>query len=276
MDLVQIPSSVGIGLRSQHFHEILSTKPDVPWFEALTDNYLNQGGPAYRQLLQVREYYPMALHGVALSLGSYDPLDKHYLQELKSLKEAVEPAWVSDHVCWTSYNGLQYQELLPLSFTEEVLQHVAKRIAEVQSFLGEQILVENTSSYFTYKNSTLSEWEFLGALAEEADCLLLLDVNNVYVNSVNHRFDPKIYIQAIDPKRVAQIHLAGFAEQAEGYLLDTHGSNVSEKVSELFQFATKHLGKKPTIVEWDTNIPSLQTLQEEAQKAERILTEITD
>ena len=199
----------GLGLRPDHYDEILRDLPSVGFFEALTENYLVPGGKALHYLDRVRAEYPVLLHGVSLSIGSTQPLDWSYLNALKALSRRIEPTWISDHLCWTGTDGVNLHDLMPMPYTAEALRHLVPRIREVQDFLGERILLENVSSYVGYRSSQMTEWEFLAELSARADCLLLLDVNNVYVNSVNHGFDPGQFIRAIPAQRVAQIHLAG-------------------------------------------------------------------
>jgi hypothetical protein len=199
----------GLGLRVDHYEAILSGRPPVEWFEALTENYLVPGGKPLHYLTRIRERYPVALHGVSLSIGSTHPLDREYLGKVKALAARIEPEWVSDHLCWTGVGGKNAHDLLPLPYTEEALANVVARVGAVQDFLGRRILLENVSSYVTFRDSRLTEWEFLRAVAEQADCLILLDVNNIYVSSVNHEFDPHDYLNAIPVERVQQFHIAG-------------------------------------------------------------------
>jgi uncharacterized protein (UPF0276 family) len=259
----------GLGLRPDHYDTILSERPDVGFFEALTENYLIEGGKPLHYLDRIRAEYPVVLHGVSLSIGSTQPLDRGYLKALKALSQRVEPSWVSDHLCWTGTDGINLHDLMPLPFTEEALQHLVPRIAEVQDFLGERILLENVSSYVNYESSQLTEWDFLTELSARADCLLLLDVNNVYVNSVNHRFDPYEFIRAIPPRRVAQIHLAGH-ERRGTFIVDTHDSPVSDAVWELYRQTTDRFGAVSTMIERDANIPPLGELLDELGVARRL------
>ena len=217
----------GLGLRSDHYQAILDESPRVDWFEALSENYMVGGGKPLRWLERIRERYPVVLHGVSLSIGSSDPLDLDYLRELKALAERARPAWISDHLCWTGIAGRNLHDLMPLAHTEEAVHHVAARIREVQDFLGRRILLENVSTYVEFKHSALREWDFLAAVAEEADCVLLLDVNNIYVNGRNHGFDPLRYLDAVPAHRVQQIHLAGHSRNGE-LLIDTHDHPVPE------------------------------------------------
>lgn len=261
---------VGIGLRSQHYQTIINEKPDVPWFEALTDNYMNEGGLPLYYLEQVRERYPITFHGVGLSLGSTDPLDLTYLGKLKNLISRFDPIHVSDHLCWSSVAGLHGNDLFPLPYTEAAAKHISERILSVQDFLGEQILIENVSSYLTYKQSHMAEAEFLADVVSRADCLLLCDVNNIYVSATNHRFDPLNYLDALPGDRIKELHLAGF-EDVGTHLLDTHGARVHEPVWDLYQSVVDRFGEVPTLIEWDTDIPAFDVLLEERDKASKIL-----
>jgi len=266
---------VGVGLRSCHYHYILEQRPPVAWFEALSDNYMVNGGVALRYLDAVREYYPMVLHGVGLSIGSTDPLNQDYLQKLKVLIDRVNPVWVSDHLCWIAVKGHYFHDLLPLPYTEEAIQHVADRIAKIQDYLDTQILIENVSSYFEYKKNDMTEWEFINAIAEKADCFILLDINNIYVSATNHDFDPHVYVNSIAPERVKQFHMAGFADKKR-YLFDNHGDIIHQPVWDLYQVALKRFGPVPTLIEWDENIPKFPVLQAEADKAQALMNEIIE
>lgn len=210
----------GLGLRVDHYEAILAESPRVDWFEVLTENYLVPGGKPLSYLMRMRERYPLVMHGVSLSIGSTAPLDLDYLRQLKALAARVEPAWISDHLCWTGVAGRNTHDLLPLPYTEEALAHVVERVRMVQDVLGRRILLENVSSYVAFRDSPLTEWGFLAEIAARADCLILLDVNNIYVSSVNHGFDPLEYLNAIPAARVQQIHLAGHENHGD-YLIDT-------------------------------------------------------
>lgn len=260
-------SGVGVGLRACHYDYILEHRPDLPWFEVLSDNYMVEGGPALQYLDSIRAHYPVSMHGVGLSIGSTDSLNQDYLRRLKKLMARVEPAFISDHLCWVSVDGQYLHDLFPLPYTELVVQHVAARIRQVQDFLGEQILIENVSSYLSYQESEMTEWEFLNAVANAADCYILLDINNIYVSAMNHHFDPKHYVSAVNAKRVKQYHLAGY-EQREHYLFDSHSEAVHQTVWDLYRFALEKVGEIPTLIEWDSDIPSFPDLFEEAKKAQ--------
>lgn len=260
----------GIGLRSDHYQTILKTLPDIPWFEALIDNYMGEGGQPHYYLEKVREHYPLSFHGVGMSLGSTDPLDKDYLNKLKTLIERYQPSLVSDHLCWASFNGIHGNELFPMPYTDEAIQHLASRIDQVQNFLGRRILVENVSSYLSYTDDAMTEAAFLSEVAEQADCDILCDVNNIYVSAQNHKFDPIQYLKTLPAKRIKEMHLAGFEDQGT-HLLDTHGARVHQPVWELYQEALALFGAIPTLIEWDTDIPAFSVLQEERDKAALML-----
>src|SRR6202050_714946 len=228
----------GLGLRVDHYETILNERPAVDWFEALTENSLVPGAKPLHHLMRIREHYPMVLHGVSLSIGSTAPLDRRYLAQVKALAQRVEPAWISDHLCWTGVGGKNLHDLLPLPYTDEALRHVAERVRTVQDILGRRILLENVSSYVSFRDSRLSEWDFLRTLADEADCLILLDVNNIYVSSVNHEFDPRAYLGAMPRERVQQIPLAGHHTHGS-YLIDTHDHPVPDTVWEVCAAAVR-------------------------------------
>lgn len=264
----------GVGLRSPHYQHIFAHKPAVPWFEVLSDNYLGAGGLPLHHLERVRQDYPITLHGVGMSLGSTDPLNFDYLNRLKQLAERLEPAYISDHLAWISTGQHYLNDLVPLPYTDAVLSHVASRISQVQDFLGRRILIENPSPYLAFADSTMPEWVFVRELLAKANCNLLLDVNNVYVGAVNHNFDPLDYLKALPRDRVKEIHLAGY-EEREGYLFDTHGYPVHPPVWKLYEAALERFGAVPTLIEWDTDLPSFPILQAEAAKAEALLQQRT-
>jgi uncharacterized protein (UPF0276 family) len=262
----------GIGLRAEHYADVLATPPPVDWFEVISDNFMVPGGNPRRVLRAVRERWPVVLHGVSLSLGGTDPLDARYLDELAALAHEVEPAIVSDHLCWGSHGGAWAHDLLPLPFTEEALAHVAERVLRVQDRLKRRILVENVSSYVAFTQSTMTEWQFLAALAERADCGLLLDVNNVFVSAHNHGFDARAFIDALPVGRVGQFHLAGHSRLGE-LLLDTHDHPVRDEVWDLYRRAVARFGAVPTLVEWDDRLPSLARVVEESLRAKVVAAE---
>ena len=262
----------GIGLRTEHYAEVLATPPPVDWFEVISDNFMVPGGNPRRVLRAVRERWPVVLHGVSLSLGSTDPLDTRTLDALAALALEVEPAIVSDHLCWGSHGGAYAHDLLPLPFTEEALAHVADRVLRVQDRLKRRILVENVSSYVAFSQSTMTEHDFLSALAARADCGLLLDVNNVFVSAHNHGFDARAFIDAIPVERVGQFHLAGHSRLGE-LLLDTHDHPVRDEVWDLYRHAVARFGAVPTLIEWDDKLPSLGRVVEESLRAKAVAAE---
>ncbi len=256
----------GLGLRPRHYGAILRARPRVDWFEALSENYMVPGGRPLHYLMRIRERYPMVLHGVSLSIGSVDPLDRSYLRALKALAARVQPEWISDHLCWTGVGGRNLHDLMPLPYTEEALRHVARRVRVVQDFLGCRILLENVSSYVAYGDSAMTEWEFLAALAREADCDILLDVNNIYVSAFNHGFDALAFLDAVPAARVRQIHLAGH-ENCGDLIIDTHDAPVIDPVWRLYGEALRRFGPVPTMIERDDRIPPLGTLLRELDHA---------
>jgi uncharacterized protein (UPF0276 family) len=256
----------GVGLRAEHYEHILAERPPVDWFEVITENYLDTGGRPLSILEQVRRDYPVALHGVSLSIGSTDPLDDRYLERLRALSARIEPALITDHLCWTRVAGHQLYDLLPVPYTEEALWHVVDRVRRVQDRLGRRIALENPSTYVAFRHSVMSEWEFLAEVAAEADCGLLLDVNNVYVSACNLGFSPEHYIDAIPAERVAQMHLAGFTDMGS-YLFDTHSAPVDPAVWQLYRRAVARCGAGATLVEWDADIPTFERLHGEAARA---------
>jgi len=264
---------VGLGLRSQHYAHILEHKPSVPWFEALADNYLADGGLPLYHLEQIRQDYPLTFHCVGMSLGSCEPLDTDYLHKVKTAQQRFQPAWISDHLSWSKIHGRVANDLLPMPYTEESIQHFAERILQAQDILGQQLVIENVSSYLNYNVDAMSEWEFLNAVVERADCLILLDINNIYVSAINHSFDPLPYLNAVPVERVVEMHLAGY-EETETMLFDTHGQRVHPPVWELYQAALKRFGNVPTLIEWDTDIPEFAVLQQEALIAETYRQEV--
>ncbi len=256
----------GLGLRVEHYDAILSQAPSIDWLEALTENYLVPGGKPLHFLSRMRERYPIVLHGVSMSIGSTHPLDRQYLSQVKTLAARIEPEWISDHLCWTGVAGKNVHDLLPLPYTDEALANVIGRVRTVQDILGRRILLENVSSYVSFRDSRLSEWEFLAAVAEGADCLILLDVNNIYVSSVNHEFDALEYLNAIPVERVQQIHLAGHEDHGD-YLIDTHDHPVPDPVWDLYGAAVRRFGNVSTMIERDANIPPLEELCAELSAA---------
>ena len=266
----------GIGLRAQHHLEVLSDAPAVAWFEAHTENYFADGGAHVEALGRIRANYPLSLHGVGLSLGSTDPLDTRHLERVRRAVNRFEPELLSEHLSWSSVGGRFANDLLPLPYTEEALRHVSSRIAQAQDFLGRRILIENVSSYLQFECSRMPEWEFVAAVAAESGCGILLDLNNIYVAARNHEFDAQRYLDAIDPRAVQEIHLAGHsAVEFEGQelLIDTHGTPVCDAVWNLYRAAQRRFGDVPTLIEWDTDIPALEVLVAEAAKADALRAE---
>jgi len=259
----------GLGLRKQHYETVLAERPAVDWFEILTENYLVRGGKPLHYLDRIRGDYPMVMHGVSLSIGGCDPLDWTYLEQVKALAARVEPTWVSDHLCWTGVDGTNLHDLLPLPYTEETLRHVVERVLRVQDFLGRRLLLENVSSYLTFEASRLTEWEFLSAVATQADCLILLDINNIYVSGYNHGFDPRTYLEAIPPERVRQIHMAGHRNLGR-YLIDTHDEPIAPPVWDLYRLAAERFGPVSTMIERDDRVPPLADLLAELRQVQRI------
>lgn len=260
----------GLGLRADHYADFVSSPQRVDWLEILSDNYLVPGGKPLYYLDKIRADYPMAMHGVAMNLGSCDPLDIEYIKSIKTLAQRVEPAVISDHLCWSGFAGKRLHDLLPLPYTEEAIKHVAERIMQVQDILGRRLVVENVSSYLE-ANTALNEWEFYNAVAEAADCELLVDINNIYVSSRNHGFDPLDYLQAMPAKRIRQFHLAGHSDYGD-YCIDTHDHPICADVWQLYEQAIALFGAVPTMIERDDDIPPLSELVDELDYA-RALTE---
>jgi uncharacterized protein (UPF0276 family) len=263
----------GIGLRPAFMAEAMSGSARVDWYEALSENFLGfqefREGPALDRLLKVREHYPVVLHGVSLGIGGADPLNREYLNKLKNLKEQVQAEWISDHLCWSSLGGHNLHDLLPLRYSRDVLDHVCARIEEAQDFLGQRLLFENVSSYISYRGDQMQEWEFIAEITRKTGCALLLDLNNIFVSSRNHGFDPNLYLDAIPLGAVQQVHLAGPLEK-EGYFIDTHDSVVREEVWALYARFLSRFGKVSTMLEWDEKVPPLQVVEQEIGKAKKL------
>ncbi len=259
----------GLGLRTPHYEAVLNESHAIDWLEVITENYLVPGGKPLHYLDRIRERFPMVMHGVSLSIGSTDPLDTDYLAEVKALAARIEPHWISDHLCWTGIEGRNLHDLLPLPYTEEALTELVARVGQVQDVLGRQILLENVSSYLTFQASEMNEWEFLREVVQRADCAILLDVNNIYVSSVNHGFDPLTYLKAMPRERVRQIHLAGHSDLG-GHLIDTHDHPIVEPVWALYGEAVALFGAVPAMIERDDNIPPLGELVAELEIARDI------
>jgi len=257
---------IGIGLRTVHFGHILENHPKIDWFEVLSENFLDTEGRPLHVLDQVAERYPVALHGVSLGIGNTDPLDREYLRKLKALAKRTRAHWVSDHLCWTGIAGRNVHDLLPMPYTEEALVHTIARVKAVSEILERPLVIENPSSYVEFAASSMPEWEFLARLGEDADCGLLLDVNNVYVSSFNHSFDPRTYVDAIPADRVVQFHVAGHTNKGT-HILDTHSDFALQEVWELYRRAYARTGPTATLSEWDEDIPEFDVVHAEAQKA---------
>ena len=259
----------GLGLRPRHYNSFLAQPQAVDWLEVISENYMVQGGKPLAMLDRIRADYPIAMHGVSMSIGSVSPLDHGYLQRLKALADRVQPMWVSDHLCWTGVHGTNLHDLFPLPYTEEALRHVAARVREVQETLGRRLVLENVSSYIDYASSEMSEWAFLTALAEEADCLLLLDVNNIYVSGMNHGFDPRDFIDGVPAHRIQQIHVAGHSNLGD-VIIDTHDAPVPDEVFDLYAYACRRFGPVSTMIERDDAIPPLEDLIAELDRVRAV------
>lgn len=259
----------GLGLRKDHYEDVLNERPAVDWFEIISENYMVDGGKPLHYLSRIREHYPMVMHGVSMSIGGTAELDLNYMSRLKQLIARVEPEWFSDHLCWTGVDGINLHDLMPLPYTEEALQHVADRVSWVQDYMGRQMLLENVSSYVRYSASQLSEWEFLREVAERADCRILLDINNIYVSAFNHRFDPLEYLDAMPSERIYQFHLAGHTHEQD-VIIDTHDHPIADPVFELYAEAVRRFGRVSTMIERDDNIPPLPELLAELEEVKRI------
>ena len=258
----------GVGLRTVHFSHILANQPPVDWFEVLSENFLDSGGRPLHVLDQVAERYPVVLHGVSMSVGSTDPVDFDYLRKLKALAARIGARWVSDHLCWTGVAGLNVHDLLPMPYTDESLRHTVERTRIISDFLERPLVLENPSTYLTFAASSMPEEEFIARLAIEADCALLLDVNNVYVTCRNHDLDPVAYLEAIPPEHVVQVHLAGHTDNGT-HCIDTHDGRVVEAVWDLYRRFNERAGPRATLLEWDANVPKFSVLQQEVRKAAR-------
>jgi len=263
-------SGAGIGLRSQHIHQVLNEKPDIPWFEILADNHLAQGGLIPKQLAAVRDCYSLTFHCVAMSLASSDPLDMDYLSGIKQLADQIQPEWISDHLCFTRSGEHQLHDLLPFPYTQEALKHVSERVLKIQDYLNRALVIENVSSYLLFKESSMDEADFLTELVKLTSCELLLDVNNAYVNEINHGISAQDFINRIPLESVREIHLAGFEDKGD-YLIDAHNNKVAEPVWNIYENLINSTGVRPVLIEWDNDIPSLEILMTEARRAQKIL-----
>jgi len=270
-----IPAKAGVGLKAEHYQPILATKPNIGWFEIHAENYMGAGGPPHHFLEQIRELYPISLHGVGLSIGSDEPLDKDHLERLKLLNERYKPGLFSEHLAWSTHEGVYFNDLLPVPYTEETVQRVAGHVGEVQDVLGRQMLLENPSTYVTFEDSTMSEIAFLQAVVDKSGCGLLLDVNNVFVSAVNHGFSPEHYIDNFPLDLVGEIHLGGHSEdqddQGDRLLIDAHDREIIDPVWSLYARVIKSSDQRPTLVEWDNDVPAWDVLFAEALRADQVL-----
>ena len=274
-----IPAAAGIGLRGPHHDHFLRGEPAIPWVEAHSENYFAEKSVAAQVLQRIREIYPVSLHGVGLSIGSVDPLDLTHLQALRRLIERLEPGLVSEHLCWGSVDGVHLNDLIPLPYTEEALDHMVDQVHQVQEFLGRQILIENVSSYLEFASSTIPEWEFLDQLARRSGCGILLDINNIYVSARNHGIVVNDYLNGISPQFVAEMHVAGHSIHRYGdreVVIDTHDSPVCEEVWSLYESAVARFGVVPTLIEWDAQLPPVTVLVAEAERAQTIMDKAHD
>jgi uncharacterized protein (UPF0276 family) len=271
-DACHLPAVAGIGLRPPHVAQVRRDRPAIGWLEVHSENYFVDGGPALAALEAIRADYPISLHGVGLALGSADPLDASHLKRLKTLVARIEPVLVSEHLCWGKIDGRHLNDLMPLPFTEEAVSLICDRVSAVQSALQRPLLVENVSAYLRFEDDAMAEWEFVAAVVRRTGCKLLLDVNNIYVNAVNHGFDPHEYLAAMPGDAIAEIHLAGFDGSGQ-CLIDTHGTRVAPPVWALYRAAIERFGPKPSLIEWDTDLPALGVLLDEASIAQAVLEE---
>ena len=265
----------GLGLRPQHYQDILSGEPDIDWFEVISENYMIPGGQPIRILDQIRERYPIVMHGVSMSIASTAPLDMDYLTGLKALADRVNPKWISDHLCWTGVHGVNLHDLLPIPYTQEALDHVVDRIGQVQDILGRRLTLENVSSYVTFGESEMSEWEFVSEVAKRADCWLLFDVNNVYVSAFNHGFSTDEFLHGVPRDRIVQFHVAGHSQE-ETHFVDTHDHPVCEEVWDFYRETVTHFGPVSTMIERDDNIPPLAEVVAELDIARKIAREVQE
>jgi len=265
---------VGVGLRQPHYAVFLANdRPAIPWLEILSDNYMFTHGLLREKILKIREYYPMVMHGVGLNIGSTSGISQEYLAKLKLLAQAIQPAWISDHLCWTGVNGMNSHDLLPLPFTTEALDVVVRNIQQVQECLQQPLVIENVSSYVQFDGAEFTEADFINEVAQRSGCYILLDINNIYVNSQNHVFSSRDYLDTIKPEYVKQFHLAGF-EKIEHILVDTHGAKIHAPVWDLYQQALQRFGAVPTLIEWDNNIPEWQVMLEQVDLANKAMLQI--
>jgi uncharacterized protein (UPF0276 family) len=276
MNKLNLPDlGLGLGLRNQHFDYILEQQPGVDWFEIISENFMDSGGRPRYILHQIAERYPVVMHGVSMSIGSTEPLNMTYLKRLKQLAKEIQPAWISDHLCWTGVLGINSHDLLPVPLNEPTLKHICERIRMVQDFLERPLVLENPSTYMAFKHSTMPEEEFLARMVEATNCGLLLDVNNVYVSSFNNDFDPVKYIETIPADSIIQMHLAGH-QHCGDYIIDTHDREVAGYVWELFRLAWQRTGGVTTLLEWDGNIPPFEEYYAELMKAKHFMGDVIE
>ena len=265
--------SFGLGLRTQHYNDFLNTKQPVDWLEVISDNYMVNGGKPLAMLERIRADYPVTMHGVSMSIGSVKGLDKEYLKKLKVLEQRIQPMWVSDHLCWGGVHGRKLHDLMPLPFTQEALEVVSRNIRHAQDFLQRPLVIENVSSYVEFKQSEMTEWDFLSEICNRTGCQLLLDINNIYVSAFNHGFSPFDFIDSVPSKQIRQFHLAGHQDNGD-HLIDTHDHPVCHGVWELYEYALHRFGSVPTMIERDDNIPPLSELLEELDMAKAIASKV--
>ncbi|MGW8206788.1 MAG: MNIO family bufferin maturase [Hyphomicrobiaceae bacterium] len=263
----------GLGLRPQHYDDIFNGDPPIDWFEVISENYMVPGGQPLRILDEMRDRYPLVMHGVSMSIASTSPLDLDYLQDLKALAKRVEPKWISDHLCWTGVHGVNLHDLLPIPYTNEALDHVSARVHKVQEILGRPLTLENVSSYIAFEGEDMTEWEFLSQLARRTECFLLFDVNNVYVGARNHGYDPMKFLNGIPRDAVVQFHLAGHEDHGD-YVVDTHDHDVCDEVFDLYRAALERFGPVSTMIERDDYIPPLADVVAELERARAIATDV--
>ncbi len=265
--------SFGLGLRTQHYNDFLNTKQPVDWLEVISDNYMVNGGKPLAMLDRIRADYPVTMHGVSMSLGSVKGLDQEYLKKLRALEQRIQPMWVSDHLCWGGVHGRKLHDLMPLPFTQEALEVVSRNIRHAQDFLQRPLVIENVSSYVEFKDSEMTEWDFLSEICNRTGCQLLLDINNIYVSAFNHGFSPFDFIDSVPSEQIRQFHLAGHQDNGD-HLIDTHDHPVCHGVWELYEYALNRFGSVPTMIERDDNIPPLSELLEELETAKAIASKV--
>jgi uncharacterized protein (UPF0276 family) len=265
--------SFGLGLRTQHYNDFLNTKQPVDWLEVISDNYMVNGGKPLAMLDRIRADYPVTMHGVSMSIGSVKGLDQEYLKKLKALEQRIQPMWVSDHLCWGGVHGRKLHDLMPLPFTQEALEVVSRNIRHAQDFLQRPLVIENVSSYVEFKDSEMTEWDFLSEICNRTGCQLLLDINNIYVSAFNHGFSPFDFIDSVPSEQIRQFHLAGHQDNGD-HLIDTHDHPVCHGVWELYEYALHRFGSVPTMIERDDNIPPLSELLEELEMAKAIASKV--